>query len=305
MVLRTLMGLMLVAASMACSSPHAPSETTSPSHGQPTPIPNVTGLWQGQIRVTTCSGVLCENGQVYDFSLRAVQNGSQVTALLDVTHVARLDLNGAIDAHGDLMLSGSAVPGSNSAQLTQCALRLVSGAQLVGTLSLDFKAGRYGSSMTAEVFSATNVDPNMPVFGPLPFAGHWQGYFSIRSCTFVGWKDCWPEVPTESYAFDLVLNQTDDSVTGQLTLSGHPVALNGRVSFDGRTLTLQGEMTRQVSGATEVTWLTGSSITRDTIGHMQGSFSYVFEARWNAGVNSGTTYSTSYVADLVSVVLIP
>src|SRR2546426_4390293 len=93
MVLRTLMGFMLVAASMTCSSPHAPSETTSPSRGQATPIPNVTGLWQGQIRVTTCSGVLCKNGQVYDFSLRAVQNDSQVTALLDVTHVARLDVN--------------------------------------------------------------------------------------------------------------------------------------------------------------------------------------------------------------------
>ena len=71
------------------------------------------------------------------------------------------------------------------------------------------------------------------------------------------------------------------------------------------TLTLQASKSWPVSGATEVLRITTWSTTRDAVGRMQGSFRYVYEINWNAGVNQGSVYSTSYDAQLRFVVAAP
>ena len=67
----------------------------------------------------------------------------------------------------------------------------------------------------------------------------------------------------------------------------------------------QGSRSTVVIGATEVTLLTAWSTALDSIGRLQGSFSYVSENHWNPDVNGGGTWSTSYDVDLRSVVLLP
>jgi hypothetical protein len=140
-----------------------------------------------------------------------------------------------------------------------------------------------------------------------PFAGHWQGTYAVGRCTPVGWTLCTPN-PTSEVRFDLNLTQNGNIVSGSATLIPFsnliPLTVSGSVSAEG-ILTLTGSRTESVSSGTHIIRLSGWSTTKDAVGRLQGSFSYVDEVEWTAGAEQGRTFSTSYDAELRNVIRVP
>jgi hypothetical protein len=141
---------------------------------------------------------------------------------------------------------------------------------------------------------------------PARFEGHWQGTVITRTCTAVGWTDCFASDTGE--AFDLVLTQQGNSVSGRLGSFGNPntgQAVSGTVSADGGSLALQASNTNPQSGGITIWRMTSWATTADVIGRMQGGYSWIHETHWTLGPNAGTVWSKSYTAELRNVVRMP
>lgn len=156
--------------------------------------------------------------------------------------------------------------------------------------------------------NATNLSLRRGSMPDQPFAGHWQETYVIPRSTAVGWPDCTPN-PMGDVRFDLQLTQNGNTVSGTVISvpfsSATPLLVNGTISADGASVVLTGSRTEPVSSATYVVRLTGWSTTRDAIGRLQGTFSYIVEVHWTSGPEQGRIFSTSYDAELRYVVRVP
>jgi hypothetical protein len=282
------------------------------------------GVWQGEIRVTACSGDRhCSVfiGANRPFVLRLAQAGSSATGVLtigtppmppgaaDIT----VNLAGVVASDGTVTLSGakpaaSSLDSAGDVEVQRFVVRRSAQTGLSGTLDYVIRytpSQNFETLMTtrsAEIASATRI-ASEPFPSSLSMQGHWVGMYVVRACTVSGWPSCIAYFPDRTYAFDLMLMQTGGTVSGSLNIGGGAIPVNGTVSSN--MLTLQGSATFQGSGGFDVVSLISWATTTTAVGEMQGSFSYVRESHFTVGVDAGTVKTVTYNLDLVSVVLVP
>jgi hypothetical protein len=158
--------------------------------------------------------------------------------------------------------------------------------------------------------NATNMSLSRGNIPDESFAGHWQGTYAVPRCTPVGWSTCYPSPPpTGEVSLDLQLTQSGTAVSGTATVipisNSTPFPVNGTIAPDGSSLVLTGSRTWPSSNGTDIVRLTSWSTTRDTIGRLQGTFSYIEEYLVMSGPDQGRTLSTSYDAELRNVIRVP
>jgi hypothetical protein len=219
----------------------------------------------------------------------------------------------------DVDVSGTQTPDATSVALngstTQFGLRSGVQATIVPTKDL--------SSFTGTLNATLREGPSAPcgtrIYGQIidahrvpfdtstsSFAGVWTGSFGVDDCSFVRWTYCYPIQKGHTASLYLELNQVGSSMSGKLRLNHGTSALptpydmtvKGIVS-DGR-LALEGSLTTSSSGGQSVLRLTDWSTTRDDLGRMAGSFSYIDEYD-----SAGTIASTTSHNVLVGVTLNP
>jgi len=293
-------------AAIGCGDPPAPSPSGS--------VVDFTGIWQGQYRVTACTGNRhCPAfiGMTRSFLLRLTQTGTYVTGVLsgDVT----VNVAGPVAADGTLRTTSlkpaaSQLDPAGEVEVQRFVIRLSPDTGLAGTLeyetrftpSQNFETLR--TTRAGEILSATRL-ASEPIASRAPFQGHWVGRYAVRSCTASGGgPSCTGEGRTQP--FDLTLTQSGAAVSGALSpLSGRSAPVSGNASSN--TLTLQGSTTTPLSGGFDIVSVTAWSTTTDGVGQMLGSFTYVSETHVTTGVNAGAVWSYTYDVDLVSVVLVP
>ena len=108
--------LLLLSGAIGCgadSGPTAVPTSPSPPGGAttaPTPaVSNFAGVWQGEYRVTACSGerhCALSIGTARPFTLRLDQSGATVIGVF--TGDVDADVTGTVSASGELVLSGGA-----------------------------------------------------------------------------------------------------------------------------------------------------------------------------------------------------
>src|SRR4051794_5317743 len=143
------------------------------------------------------------------------------------------------------------------------------------------------------------------------FAGRWEGSYIVRQCVPVGFSTCFPEMANHVYAFDLRLTQNGSNLTGTMRWSfpapNNLLAVTARASLN--SLTVEGSATDVESGVdAEVLRIEQWTTTRDDIGTMHGSFSFVRETHWSLlppRPEAGAVWTMRYDADLVDVVVQP
>jgi hypothetical protein len=156
------------------------------------------------------------------------------------------------------------------------------------------------------IVNATNVVLRRGGATDSSFAGHWQGTYHVVKCTPVLWTTCF--TPDYDPPFNLQLSQSGTTATGELTHipygNSTPLPVSGTAASPTK-LDLSGVRTQGIGVGTQTYRLTGWNVTRDNVGRMSGTFSYIDEVQWTGGPNAGTTWSMSYDAELKYVVRVP
>jgi hypothetical protein len=275
----------------------------------------VSGVWRGQYRITSSSGdrhCYCV-GQTRSFFLRLTQIGLQVVGVLGGDEIIAVDLSGVVTRTEEVTLTGfkpaaGAFDAYGEIHVTRFVVRLSAPTGLAGTLewvvvfTSDHNRETNMISTTAEILNATRTS-EFPSASSLE--GHWKGRYIVRGCLLAGWTFC-REQQHQTYTFHLSLTQTGATVSGILTLIQ---GFSGRMPVNGITaagaLTLDGSVTQQVSGGTEVVRIVAWTTRRDGIGHMSGSFQFIREIHRTVPSLAGQVWSQTIDAQLVSVVLVP
>ncbi len=181
--------------------------------------------------------------------------------------------------------------------------------QIVGTFAYTTQKHLSSCYYTSDLMvNATNVLLRRGAAVDPSFAGHWQGMYTIVKCTAVGWPSCVPPIPDYDPPFNLRLSQSGSTVTGELTNipygNSTPLPVSGSAA-SAPALNLSGVRPQGIGVGIETLRLTAWNVTRDDIGRMRGTFSYIDEVQWTGGPNSGMTWSVSYDAELKFVVRVP
>jgi hypothetical protein len=325
---------MVACLSMATCSSDSTANAIGPSPTGPSNPVSVSGSWAGQYTLTcptspTCDGFVSQalTNSRQPMSLVLQQTGSSLSGQINlsgwVTRVA--NVLGTVAADGTMSLQGSDAwsQGDNS-----CS---PAGRWQIESWSTHYDASRraivgtFGFSTQHSVTScyfddhlmanATNVVLAPAPVTPATFTGHWSGNLVIDSCVPVGFTSCHLDYVGNLFqrpSFDLLLTQTGNSVAGTLSIPnlvpviGNAVPVTGVIGADGATITaLSGSAGWVISGGTETVRLTAWSTSRDSIGRLIGTFSFVDEVDWNPGVNGGAVYSKTYNVELQYVVVVP
>ena len=208
----------------------------------------------------------------------------------------------------DVDVSGTRTPDATSIPVngstTQFGLRSAVQATIVPAPDLSSFTGTLNAALREPVSGFLTTCGGTHIYGQIidalrvpfdtstsSFAGVWTGYFGVDDCSFVGWGYCYPVQKGQTATLSLELNQVGSSVSGRLGLNRAPnMAVKGMVS--GGRLVLEGSLTTLVSGGQTVVRLTDWSTTRDDLGRMTGSFSYVDEFVMSTGrINSTTSHN--------------
>ena len=310
----------LAITALACGNP------TTPTALSPAEQSDFSGVWRGEYQVTACNGArdcFAYRGTQRTFSLRLSQTGTNVFGVLTVGGVVNIgggvsvDMTGTVNPSGLLTLTGSRTAASASdpngdIQVTRFAVQRDIQRGLTGSLEY---VVRYTSQQNPETGSVswagdlTTASRVGDVTQPLSFTGHWVGNYIVRQCVPVGWTFCLPEMANHVYPFDLRLTQSVTALTGTMAWSSpapaNMLAVTGRTSLD--TLIVEGTATGVQSGVdADVLRITAWATTRDDLGRMHGSFSFVRETHWGStSALAGAVWTINYDAELVNVVLQP
>jgi hypothetical protein len=323
MNVRRLTSLLALLFELSCGrSPVSPSPTTSTP--APAPARSVTGSWTGTYLPVcptspNCASVSAGPNGPQPFALTLRQEGETLTGQINLSgwlpRVA--DVTGTIASNGAMTLSG----GDSWPAGEFCFP--AGGWNITGwngrfdapsnTISGDF--GFVTQKHLSSCYYLQDLQVNATTMALRPgappdatLAGHWQGSYAIRKCTPVGWNTCIPTPSASDFAVNLQLTQNGTAVSGSIVgitfANSTPLPVTGSMSGPA-ALTLDGSRTEDVSSAIHIIRLTAWSVTIDAVGRMQGPFSYIDEVRWTSGANAGTTWSTSYDAELRHVVRVP
>jgi hypothetical protein len=315
--------LALLLAAGCGRSPVSPSPT--PGALVPALARSVTGSWTGTYvpvcpSSPTCSSIGGAPSGPQPFALTLRQDGETLTGQINLSgwlpRVA--DVTGTISAAGVMTLQG----GDSWSKDDFC--RPAGGWNIQGwngrfdaqssTIAGDFvfvtqkhlNSCYYEQNLQVNATTMALRPGNPP---DAALAGHWQGSSAILKCVPVGWTSCTPQPNSSEVPLDVRLTQNGTVVSGTIARlpfsSGTPLPVNGTASANGSTLELSGSLSEVASSSTHIVRLTSWSVTIDAIGRMQGRFSYVDEVRWSGGPNAGSTWSTTYEAELRHVVRVP
>jgi hypothetical protein len=310
----------VLVAGCGSSPPPSPTAPSTP------PTASVTGSWSGTYLAVcpnspNCASVGGAPVGPQAFALALQQNGSTVSGQINLTGwISRVaTVTGTIAPDGTMTLQG----GDSWPALEFC--------QPAGEWTITGWNGRYDarsntiagdfSFMTQKRLSSCYYTQDLRVnaigmslrHGAPPeatVAGHWQGTYDILKCSPSGWTSCIPRPNPNYYVpLDLQLSQDGNVVSGAITTipfsNSTPLPADGIVTANASTLSLKASRSEVVGGGIHVVRLTSWNATIDAIGLMQGTFSYVDEVRWTEGPNVGTTWSTSYDAQLRYVAKVP
>ena len=284
---------------VGCSSTQLPSSPTPNA----APIPaaaNVAGNWSGAYTITGCEGQRhCSQliGRSQPFYTRLTQLGEIVTGVF-----LSIDVAGVVHPDGTVTLKGAAPPVSRyspARELLRFSGHIDPTRGLVGSFEYQetypptMEVGWPIKKTSGHVSSTTRG----PTTDPSSFDGTWSGYLVNSQCTPTGWRDCSPLSLNLDYPISLQLHQAGDSVHGVFDM-GSDIPVTGRIVGD--RLTLDGATTTE-SGS--IIRITSWSATRDAVGRLSGSFSFV----WDSGLvgSPPSPHSSHYHAELVSVILQP
>lgn len=317
--LSALLSLLLV---LSCGdSPVSPTAdaVTPPIAG------SVSGTWIGVYTPVCPNSPNCDSfgaaptaGQPFALTLR--QDGQAVSGQINlsgwITRVA--NVTGTIDENGAMTLQGGDSWPANEFctpagewRITgwngrfDARSRTIAG-DFVFVTQKSLSSCYYDQSLQV---NATAMSMHPGAIPDTTFGGHWQGTYAIRKCTPVGWNICIPNPNVNDVRLDLALTQSGLVVSGTIVgisfSNSTPLPVNGTASANGSALDLSGSRSEDVSSAIHTIRLTSWTVTVDSIGRLQGTFSYIDEARWTGGPNAGATWSTSYDAELKHVVRVP
>jgi hypothetical protein len=311
-----------VVLAVGCGSSNSPSPT-APS---PPLTSSVTGSWSGSYvaicpNSPNCASIAGAPAGPQAFALALRQDGNRISGQINLTGwIARVaSVTGTIASDGVMTLQGTdSWPALEFCQpagewsITGWNARYDA---LTDTIAGDFSfvtQKRLSSCYYTQDLRANATSMSLRHGAPPPatLAGHWQGTYAILQCTPGGWSSCTPR-PNPGYfvPLDLQLSQDGSVVSGAITTipfsNVTPLPTEGSVGTNVSTLNLRATRSEAVSGGTHVVRLTSWDTTIDAVGRLQGTFSYVDEVRWTEGPSAGTTWATSYDAELRHVVRVP
>lgn len=288
-------------ACLACSqssTPAAPSSvplSTSPA--------DFSGIWQGEYRITTCSGerdCWFRVGTTRPYVLRLTQSGLLVTGVFEAFSFV-VDVNGEVAQDGSLSLSGSrpstgGYDGRGEVRVSGVTLRLDAQNGLAGDVAYsvdpppginDYPGGTLSHS--GVVLSAARGP--LPLVSPTALAayeGTWSGTFVVDSCVFSGWADCYPEIRDGAYPLSLDLHVDAGGLVGELVLATTHIPVTASVTSTG--LAVQGATSTVVSGGASATELRQWNTTRDVYDRLSGGFEYARRYVRSAGDPNDSIY---------------
>ncbi|MEX2269973.1 MAG: hypothetical protein WD690_00790 [Vicinamibacterales bacterium] len=283
---------------------------TKPAPGAPA-VPassSFEGVWEFDYRVETCNGLrhcFAFLNATRTITLRAIRGTSGFDGVVTVFS-DNVDVGGSI-AGGTLSLRGirrPAIANDYEVEVTKLDLRRER-AEVTGTFEYTVKGPSntsfFGSSRVGGPVTAARL---LGPVGPVGFAGTWNGRVAVRDCSSVGWPDCYPHEPRDTYPFELSVAQHGSTVAGTLRVSGSTV-INVEGTAAGNAVTLHGTATEPNYAFDEVTTLRPSTLARDGVGRLNGSIT--FEIAWPPKLPDLWTYkATDFRAvELVNVVLKP
>lgn len=245
----------------------------------PDGVMDFTGAWQGQYRVTACTGERnCVHtiGAVQDFALRLVQQGRSVEGVFSSVGTT-IDVVGQVEETDVLTLRAVKNPSAGDYE-TESFTSLdatLHGSALTGRI--EYTSG-YRLSVSYPVMATTRtvdvISAQKGVLSPaFSFDGSWRGDYVVISCsTNSGWQ-CESKDSGESVTTELVFDQAGSTVTGSIRLNSYTVPLTGAIT-DGK-LSLAGELDTVISGGHTVYRVVNWTATRDAVGRMQGTFDWI------------------------------
>lgn len=273
-----------------------------------------SGLWQGHYTITECNGerdCWFRVGSTRPYLLRLRQNGAAVTGVLEAWWFAA-DVSGEVKTDGTLTLVGflpgtSGRDGIGAVHVNQFSAHLDARQGLTGAIAYSVEPRPATESGSLGVVTHTGVVTGgtrdaLSDISPLALAayeGTWTGMYAVESCSFSGWRDCYPEVAGGAYTFTLALRVNGDSLTGDLQLPSARIPVSARITEAGLAVT--GFEEHVVSGGTSVIDVLRWSTIRDAYARLNGTFDY--DARFLR--SSGDPYSSHYAARLMGVTLRP
>ncbi len=284
-------GRVLLTASTVCVLSACGSNARSPTSPTPAPSPvtTLTGVWQVSYNGRSSRSCRTSSFGTQATVFRLTQQGRAVSGtMFDV------EVSGSASADGSITLHGLVTEFGSRSEVRATLRPAQDSSNFTGQLTATLKQGvdPCGVSIDAQILEAHRVAIET---SPSSFAGIWTGSFGVQDCSFVGWTFCTPVQKGTTSSLFLELTQAQSSVSGRLRLahgiSPLPTPYDAPVTGTAtdRRLVLEGSVSTPVSGGRDILRLTGWSTTRDELGQMSGSFSYVEEFVTNSGVYSTTS----------------
>lgn len=273
--------LALVAASGCSASPTGPDPGLDPSPALAVNPLTQPGLWNGFIRVDSCTdrGQACgptRAGTLSEFTLRTIASGSSVTGLLESSAVDHpIALEGVLKADGSAQLSGSlgntwGEPVSYNIVVTALHVAADPESGLSGSIAMWWQQPGDRATFAGTIVSASMRPFTVPV--DRRFEGTWAGRGIVRRCT----GNCFTYEEGDGIEVRLRISQLGSAITGEYG----DVPISGAAA--GNDLTLTGERRWVLDpefGAPAFSFKRIESFLAhaDELGRLTGTFRYVIK----------------------------
>jgi len=298
---RVVLLLAFILTAAACGSPTSPSASAQPSPA------GFEGVWELEYVPDTCTGLrhcFAVLNKPSTITLRALRGASGFDGVVILGPGNNVDVSGSL-AGGALSLRGTrpaAVANDAEVEITRLELRRER-TEFSGHFEYSARgpsnSSFFGSSRVGGPITAARL------LGPLDtagFTGGWHGRVAIRECSSVGWPDCFPHEPRDTYPLQIALVQEGGAVAGTLRILGSTVmTVEGTAAGDA--ITLQGSSTEPNYAFDEVRTLRPSTLRRDAVGRLHGVIS--LQIAWPPKLPDLWTYKATdlRVVELISVAL--
>lgn len=249
-------------------------------------------------------------GSQREFMLRLQDTGSRfdgyLVAQIASNSILTGNLTGTLQADHLLVLEGTTpAAGSNDQGVTFRVTIWFAGGAMQGTVDYDAAGGYLRREVTHGTLTLATKNPDPAD----TFQGTWRGRYLVRTCELIEWRDCLPTAVGQTADVELTLSQSGSVVTGTLwpdysagAQPGYQYVIEVTGEVTGGTLRLSGVSPPYPNNKNETRRLMTFAATRDSIGHLAGTFDWQDDYVGSGPANLGMLYRRTRSGNLYAVI---